>query len=93
MVIQLTELTAVHAQLEPVVIDTLPSSPVEAAETLVGEIEYVHCASAGCTSAMARPTTSNAAHTRAFIRCLKADWGATSRQSRWLHKADRSREL
>jgi hypothetical protein len=37
IVIQLDELAAVHAQLEPVTIEMLPFSPVDAAETLVGE--------------------------------------------------------
>jgi hypothetical protein len=37
MVIQLTELVAVHAQLDPVVTAMLPLLPVEGTETLVGE--------------------------------------------------------
>ena len=37
MVIQLTALVAVHAQLDPVVTDTLPLVPVEGAITEVGE--------------------------------------------------------
>lgn len=32
-----TDEEAVHGQLEPVMIDTLPFSPVEAAETFVGD--------------------------------------------------------
>jgi hypothetical protein len=37
IVIHATLLTAVHAQLDPVVTDTLALSPVDVAETLVGE--------------------------------------------------------
>ena len=37
MVIQLTELVAVHAQLDPVVTATLWLEPVEGTDTLVGE--------------------------------------------------------
>jgi hypothetical protein len=47
IVIQLTELTAVHAQLDPVMIEMLPRLPVDAADTLVGDTLYVHCACAG----------------------------------------------
>lgn len=47
IVIQLTLLTAVQAQLDPVTIETLPNSPVEGAVTVVGETLYVHCADAG----------------------------------------------
>jgi hypothetical protein len=39
-VIQLTLLVAVHGQLEPVMIETLPLLPVEGTETVVGETEY-----------------------------------------------------
>ena len=37
IVIQLTALLAVHAQLEPVVTATLPVLPVDGAETVVGD--------------------------------------------------------
>jgi hypothetical protein len=39
IVIQLTELVAVHAQLDPVTMETLPLRPLDAAETLVGDTE------------------------------------------------------
>jgi hypothetical protein len=39
IVIQLAELTAVHAQLEPVMIVALLKLPVDGTETLVGETE------------------------------------------------------
>jgi hypothetical protein len=57
IVIQLTELTADHAQLEPVVIETLPIIPVDGTDTAVGDTEYVHCASAGRASN--RQTSAN----------------------------------
>jgi hypothetical protein len=38
-VIQLAALTAVHAQLDPVVTDTLALRPVDAADTAVGDTE------------------------------------------------------
>jgi hypothetical protein len=41
-VIQLTLLTDVHAQLEPVDTKMLPFNPVEVADTVVGDTEYVH---------------------------------------------------
>jgi hypothetical protein len=47
MVIQPTELTADHAQLEPVMIEMLLLLPVDGTETVVGDTEYVHCAAAG----------------------------------------------
>ena len=46
MVIHATALVAVHAQLEPVMTETVPLKPVEGADTLAGDTEYVHCASA-----------------------------------------------
>jgi hypothetical protein len=49
-VTQLTELTAVHEQLEPVVIEMLPKLPVDGAVTLVGDTLYEHCANAGRAS-------------------------------------------
>ena len=39
IVIQLTELVAVQAQLDPVMIETLPLRPLDGADTLVGETE------------------------------------------------------
>jgi hypothetical protein len=47
IVIQLTELTAVQAQLEPVITVMLPRLPVDGTETAVGDTEYEHCACAG----------------------------------------------
>jgi hypothetical protein len=49
-VTQLTELVAVHEQLEPVVMEMLPKLPVEGAVMLVGDTLYVHCANAGRAS-------------------------------------------
>ena len=37
IVIQLTALVAVHAQLEPVVTDTLALNPLDDADTVVGD--------------------------------------------------------
>jgi hypothetical protein len=50
IVIQLTELTAVQAQLEPVITVMLPILPVDGTETVVGDTEYEHCACAGRAS-------------------------------------------
>jgi hypothetical protein len=41
IVIQGTELTGVHAQLEPVTTEMLLLSPVDSAETVVGDTLYV----------------------------------------------------
>jgi hypothetical protein len=49
-VIQVTELVAVHEQLEPVVIEMLPKLPVDGALTLAGDTLYEHCANAGRAS-------------------------------------------
>jgi hypothetical protein len=49
MVIQLTALVAVHAQLEPVVTATLPLLPVDGTDTLVGDTLYVQLLAACVT--------------------------------------------
>lgn len=49
-VIQLALLAAVHAQLEPVMTVSALVSPFEVTETLNGDTEYVHCASAARAS-------------------------------------------
>jgi hypothetical protein len=58
-VIQLTALAADHAQLDPVITVTDPLLPVEGTETVVGDTEYVHCASAG--RALKTDTSTNTA--------------------------------
>ena len=70
MVIQLTELTAVHAQLEPVITVMLPTLPVDGTEIVVGETEYEHCAYAGRAAATstAKISASRTPH-RTVIHC------------------------
>jgi hypothetical protein len=62
IVIQPTVLTAVHAQLDPVITVMLPTPPVDGTEMFVGETEYEHCAYAG-RGAMASPARINARST------------------------------
>jgi hypothetical protein len=56
IVIQLTELTAVHAQLEPVVTAMLELVPVEGTDTLVGDTLYVQLP-VPCVTVTVRPAT------------------------------------
>jgi hypothetical protein len=56
MVIQLSALVAVHAQLDPVVTATLPFMPVDAADTVVGETLNVQLFAA-CVTVTVCPAT------------------------------------
>jgi len=49
-VIQLALLVAVHAQLEPVITVSALLLPIDVTDTLKGDTEYVHCASAARAS-------------------------------------------
>jgi hypothetical protein len=64
-VIQLSGLVAVHAQLDPVITETLPLMPVNGTDWLSGETLYVHCASARLGQTTVR--TSSAAHILVII--------------------------
>jgi hypothetical protein len=61
-VIQLTLLTDVHAQLDPVVTETVPPPPVEPIVAAVGDTLYVHCAYAGRGSSRQRSARMTPQH-------------------------------
>jgi hypothetical protein len=60
IVIHATVLVGVHAQLEPVVTPILLLRPVDAADTVVGDTLYMHCASASRTSSPHHEAQSSA---------------------------------
>jgi hypothetical protein len=65
IVIQGTELTGVHAQLDPVTTEMLLLSPADDVDTVVGDTLYVHCASAARTSSPHHEAKSSASVTPA----------------------------
>jgi hypothetical protein len=66
IVIQLTLLVAVHAQLDPVMTEMLLLLPADGTDTFVGDTEYVHCASAGRASS-AKASASRTQQDRTVI--------------------------
>ena len=63
IVIQGTELTGVQAQELPVITEMLLLSPVDGAETVIGDTLYVHCISAKRTSSPPHEASSSAIET------------------------------
>lgn len=66
IVIQLTWLVPVHAQLDPVITEMLLLAPVDGTDTLSGDTVYEHCACAG-RGLSTNATAISAVHNRTVI--------------------------